>query len=187
MRVTQAVAAYMATTYKMNIEGAEEMAAGLIEGLIGKDDLPELQKCLKNAESVEVELTNIIADLEKADLGDIIKAAQEIGQVIKELPADLQDCESIQGDVTKIENWGKQFANPVKLAETLTKNLLANWKPVQADIAALTTDYDGAKYFQAGEDIADVTILALGKISEAREPEPLNFDTIKNLNLFWAA
>ena len=176
MRFVQAVAAYLGTTYKMDIEGAEEMIAGLMEGLIQKDDLPEIQKCLKNAESLEVELTGIIADLEKGDIQDIIKAAQEIGQVIKELPADLDDCKDIQGDVTKIVNWGKQFENPVKLVETLTKNVLAHWDPIQKDVKDLTTDYSSGKYYQTGEDIADITVQALGKISHAKEPEPLDLE-----------
>merc|ERR1712046_438265 len=169
----------------MDIEGAEEMVAGLIQGLIQKDDLPDLQKCMKNAESLEVELTGVIADLEKGDLQDIIKAAQEVGQIIKEVPVDLADCKDIQGDLTKIENWGKQLANPVTLAESLTKNIIANWGPVQADIGALTKDYSASQYFKAGGDIADVTILALGKISEAKKQKELfDIEQIKNFNLF---
>ena len=184
MRFVQAVAAYLGTQYNMNIEGAEEMVAGLIYGLINKDDLPELKACMLNAESLEVELTGVIADLEKGTLEDIIKAAQEIGQIIKEIPTDLAGCKDISADVTKIENWGKQFANPVTLAETLTKNIIAHWGSVQADISTLTTDYSSAKYYSAGEDIADVTVLALGKISEAREQEAFDFEQIKNFNLF---
>jgi len=156
------VSAFLGTTYKMNVEGAEEMVAGLMYGLINKDDLPQIQACLKNAESLEVELTGAIADLEKGDLESIIKAAQEIGQIIKELPKDLADCKDIQGDITKIETWGKQFANPATLIQTLFENITANMGPVHADIDALTADYSGAKYYNVGEDIADITVLALG-------------------------
>ena len=169
----------------MNIEGAEELVAGLMYGLINKDDLPEIQKCLKNAEALEVEFTGAIADLEKGDLEDIIKAAQEIGQIIKELPADLQDCQDMQGDITKITVWAKQFANPATLVQTLFENISANIGPVHADIDALTADSAAAKYYNVGEDIADITILALGQISKAKEQEPFA-DSIKNLNLFWA-
>ena len=186
MRFVQAVSAYLATNYKMNTEGAQEMIAGLIDGLISKDDLPELQKCLKNAESLEVELTNVIADLEKGDLESIIKAAQEVGQIIKEVPEDLAECKDIQDDVTKLEAWADLFKHPTQLVQTIFQNVVSNMGPVQADIATLTSDYSSAKYFNVGEDIADITILALGQITKPKHAEPieLNFDGIKNLALF---
>ena len=169
MRFVQAAASIIATYYQMDIEGAEEFVAGIMYGLIEKDDLPEIQKCLTNAETLEVEITNALSDFSKGDIQDMIKAVQEFGVIIGQLPEDLSECEAIGDDVAKIEAWAKVFANPVTLVETLTKNLLANWKEVSAEISKTTSDYDAAKYFDAGEDVADVVVLAVGPISAAED------------------
>ena len=188
MKFVQAAASIIATNYQMDIEGAEQFIAGALYGLLQKDDLPEIQKCLKNAEGLEVEITNAISDLTKGDIQDVLKAVQEIGVIAKELPQDLEDCKSISGDVEKIENWAKIFANPVALVSALTKNLLANWKAVSADIGKTTSDYNAAKYYDAGEDVADVLTLAVGPISQAEEIdaeidwELLNAHLAENMN-----
>ena len=169
MRFVQAIAGIVATYYQMDIEGAEEFVAGIMFGLIQKDDLPEIQKCLSNTEKLEVEITNALSDFSKGDIADMIKAVQEFGVIIDELPKDLAECEAIQDDVAKIEKWAEVFANPVALVNVLTKNLLANWATVEKEITKTTDDYNNAKYFDAGEDVADVVVLAVGPISKAQE------------------
>lgn len=160
----------------------------MIYGLIQKDDLPEIQKCLKNGETLEVEITNAISDFSKGDIQDMIKAVQEFGQIVKELPEDLDECKAIDDDLEKIENWAKIFTNPVALVSTLTKNLLANWKDVQADITKATADYNNSDYYNAGEDVADTIVLAVGPISRAEEIdadidwELLNAHLAENMN-----
>ena len=42
MRVTAAIATIIATNYQIDAPGIEAFVAGLIFGLIGKDDLPEI-------------------------------------------------------------------------------------------------------------------------------------------------
>ena len=67
MRFVQQAAAILATNYSMSLEGTEEFVAGLLYGMVQKDDLPEIQKCLTNAESLEAEITNAVSDLSKGD------------------------------------------------------------------------------------------------------------------------
>ena len=167
MRFVQQAAAIIATNYTMNLEGTEEFVAGLIYGMIKKDDLPQIQQCLDNASSLEAEITNAISDISKGDFQDILKAVQEIGQIIKELPEDLDDCKDIDDDVKKIETWAAIFTNPVELTKQLTKNLLANWKKVSSDVTQVETDWNNSKFYEAGEDVADVLILSVGPISES--------------------
>ena len=95
MKFVQAAAGIIGTYYKMDIEGAEEFVAGVMYGLIQKDDLPEIQKCLSNAEVLEVEITGALSDFSKGDISDMIKAVQEFGVIIGELPQDLAECKDI--------------------------------------------------------------------------------------------
>jgi hypothetical protein len=128
MKFVQATAAIISTQYGINVEQTEEFVAGMIYGLIEKDDLPEIQKCMTNADTLEAEITEAFADFSKGDFQDILKAVQEVGEIVKEVPADLADCEGMDADLAKLEAWAAIFTNPAKLVSTLTKNLLANWK-----------------------------------------------------------
>merc|ERR1719230_1178780 len=125
-----------------DIQGVEEYLAGVIYGLIEKDDLPEMQKCLKNTETVAVEVKKIVNEMAKGDMQDIIQGVQDAMKLVQELPEDLTDCKDIQGDVTKIENWGKQFITPSGLTHVV-ENIMANWSTIQGDIGTINTDMSG--------------------------------------------
>ena len=60
----------------------------------------------------------------------------------------------MQTDVTKIENWAKAEITPAGLAH-IAKNVLANWKGMQADVAKLNTDWSAAKFYEAGLATSD--------------------------------
>ena len=92
MRPATAIAGIIATKYQMDVAGVEDFVAGLMNGLIHKNDLPLIQACLKNTGALEVEITSALSDISKGDPTDIIKGVQEIGSIIKELPTDLAGC-----------------------------------------------------------------------------------------------
>ena len=190
MRVlSTAIASILATKYEIDAAGIEAFVGGFVFGLIQKDDLPEIQKCLKNASSLEAEVTNAISDLSKGDVADIIKAVEEMGQIVKELPADLADCQGMTDDIAKIENWAKIFAHPTTLIETITKNLLANWSTIFGDVSKVESDWTAASYYNAGDDVADILVLTVGKPTETAEIESYDWtylqSTLKeNMSLF---
>ena len=179
MRPTALLTQIIATKYGMDAAGVEQFIAGLIFGMIQKDDLPEIQKCLTNAETLEQEITNAISDFSKGDLQDIIKAVEEVGHIIQELPQDLADCQDMQQDIQRIENWAQIFKHPTQLVATLTKNLLANWSAVFADVGKTEKDWTAADYYDAGDDVADILVLSLGKPSEAPKYEDIDWDLLK--------
>ena len=109
------------------IKKLPDFVAGLLFGLINKDDLPELQHCLQGQEKLETEVVEVIDDFKKKDFADIIKGVKEVGVIIQEIPDDVKLCVSIQDDVKKIETWAQIFKHPFTLAETLVKNLAAHW------------------------------------------------------------
>ena len=141
---------------------------GLVFGLIQKEDLPEIQTCLQHAPEIADQLTQAISDLEKKDFADIIKAIGEFGAIIQELPQDLSDCEAMQGDIKRIENWAQIFTHPTELIATLTKNVISNWGGITTDINKVTTDFSSSDFKGAGEDIADVLVLSLGPVPEGK-------------------
>jgi len=96
----------ISTQVTMNVDQVEQFVGGLIFGLIQKDDLSEIQTCLKDGQNLEVELEQIIKDFASGDLAKITEGVEKLIDVISnQLPGDLKDCQSIQGDLVRIESW----------------------------------------------------------------------------------
>ena len=159
--------------YNLGVMDAEMFVAGLIEGLIQKDDLPEIKKCMTNTETVSVEVTRIVNEMSAGTMAAILEGVKDIYALINELPTDLKDCENIQGDITKVTNWAAQFLTPTGLTKVV-ENVMANWSGVQADIAAINSNIQSSKYEAAGESTADVIILAAGKIQYSEINKEVN-------------
>ena len=93
-------------------------------------------------------------------------------KVVSELPTDLKNCESMQGDINRIVAWSNQFTNPQVFIETVTKNVLAHFSAITSDITKITADFNEVKYYDAGTDVADVLVQTLGQVPEVA-PETL--------------
>ena len=139
---------------------------GLVFGLLQKEDLPEIQSCLQHAPDIAKQITSAVEDFEKKDMADIIKGISEIGAIIQNLPEDFKDCEAMDGDIKRIEKWGKIFENPTQLIMTLTQNVVAHFSGISGDISKISTDFSSAQYKSAGEDIADIMVLSIGPVPE---------------------
>merc|ERR1712100_242380 len=127
--------------YMVNLPEAEEFLAGMIEGLIQKDDLKNIQTCLTDGDTVVAEITSAVSDIEKGDVADIIKGVQVLGTLIGQLPDEFQHCKSMDADVQRIENWAKIFQNPSQLIQTLTTNLIKNFGEITGDVSKVSTDF----------------------------------------------
>ena len=67
--------------------------------------------------------------------------------------------------MTRISTWiNSLISDPVKLVETLTTNLIRNFAKVSEDINTTSADIAKDDYYTAGNDIADIVVLTLGKI-----------------------
>ena len=160
--------------YLVNLPEAEEFLAGMIQGLIQKDDLKNIQNCLTNGETVVAEITTAVSDIEKADVADIIAGVTELGKLLSQLPQDFTNCKGMTADVARIEKWAAIFKNPSQLVQTVTTNMIKNFGEIMGDVTKVSTDFSGKKYEAAGEDIADILVATLGAVpAEAQGPEDL--------------
>ena len=80
---------------EMTPEQIAEFVAGIVQGLIGKNDLPEIQHCIQDSSQLEQDIEEAISDFSKGDISDIIKGAQAVGRIIQEFPTALADCKDI--------------------------------------------------------------------------------------------
>lgn len=141
---------------------------GLVFGLLQKEDLPEIQACIQHAPDIAKQISTAVEDFEKADFADIIKGISAIGAIVQNLPEDFKDCEGMDGDLKRIEAWGKIFENPSQLIMTLTTNVVAHFNQISGDVTKISTDFSSSQYKSAGEDIADIMVLSVGPVPAAQ-------------------
>ena len=139
---------------------------GLIFGLLQKEDLPEIQACIQHAPDIAKEITDAVEAFEKGDFADIIAGIGDIGKIIQDLPNDFKDCDSMQGDLKRIEKWGEVFKNPVALIQLLTTNVIKNFSKITQDISSIPTDFNNHQFKNAGEDIADIMVQSIGPVPQ---------------------
>ena len=70
-----------------------------------KDNLPELQKCLGDVKAIAPDVTKIVNEFAKGDLTDVLAAIKDTVELVKEIPTDLQDCQNVSDDLTKLKTW----------------------------------------------------------------------------------
>merc|ERR1719453_369209 len=151
--------------YSMDLDGIQLFAGGMIDGLIMKDNLPEMQKCLGDAKPIAADVRKIVNEMAKGDLSDVIAGIKDAIALVETLPTEFKECENVQDDLTKVKAWAATFATAegeVKVVE----NVMANWSSIQADIATVNSDIQQKEYVEAGETAADVVIAALGRIEQ---------------------
>merc|ERR1711935_607961 len=134
------------------------MIAGFIKGMIEKDDLTELTQCFTDANGVVDQVNSIVKTIAKGDEADIIAGIMEAVTLVQKLPDDLKNCtQGTSGDIQRIENW---ILN--QNAEQIAENVINNFDTVTDDLNTIYDDFENQNYTAAGEEAADLVILALG-------------------------
>ena len=165
-----AVIAAVATKYSaFSPEDVEKLIAGLVFGLIAKDDLTKIETCLQDAQGLEAEVQDAITDFMKGDIQDIIAGVELVGKIIQELPTDLGDCKDMQDDLNRIEAWAAIFSDPTLLVKTLIGNVIQNFSAIEGDITKTSQDIASGDMYNTGVDIADIMVLALGAVPAGPE------------------
>lgn len=155
-----------------DVSAAVQVVAGLMDGIIKVDDLNELEQCIQNAETLQAEIAVIVGKLQAGGFENYLEAAKAIGNLINQLPADMNQCKNIQGDLTKLEAFGKLFENPTELVRTLATNLFAHYSEIMGDVHTALNDWNSEQYFNFGDEIGTVLVVALGN----GQPAELGFD-----------
>ena len=183
MRTTFALAALAASTNAIDFNGSVNFVAGLMDGLIGKNDLPELQKCMTDDQALVNDINTAISDFEQGSVQSIIAGVQEGMKIAGEFPTALADCQNIGDDISAVEAYFAQFKDVKATAEKIFKNVLSNFRGIESDISTLESDYDSSNYFQAGEDMAQLFVDTLGPIEQNMKAIPV---TVVNAEQFLA-
>ncbi|CDW82544.1 UNKNOWN [Stylonychia lemnae] len=154
------VATIATQTYALTGSQVIEIVAGMMDGVIHKDDLAELQACMQGADQLTDEFDTAVSDFEQGGITGYTSAIEVVAQIINQLPQDLNQCTSIDGDLSKLGDWAKIFLQPTVLLERVSYNLLVHFSEINGDIQTALTDYKSQQFFNFGEVMGEALVLA---------------------------
>jgi Mlc titration factor MtfA (ptsG expression regulator) len=93
-------------------------------------------------------------------ISGIVEGIKTLGSAIKQLPGDLQTCENVEADVTKIEQWAAIFDHPAELEKVISENFIERHNQVFGDFYAAMNAWHAGQYYQFGEKIGMMTVVA---------------------------
>ena len=148
-----------------NLSGTEMYfyMAGFMDGIIMKNDLPEMQKCYTESQAMIPEITKIITEMSSGDLNDFIQACKDTIDMMTKFPQEFADCMNVESDWGKIMKWYLGFMTPEGELDVI-KNVMDHWDDLKADIDKMDDDMNNKAYQDAGEIGADIFITSFGKI-----------------------
>ena len=126
MKVLSAVAAALGYS-SMTPMQVDNFIGGLVYGMVGHDDLAYISVCLKGTETLSAEIEKAVKILEMGSppsKDSMLLFVETAGKIIEQLPQDLGNCQNIQPDIDRINNWSKFFDDPTTLVETVAKNYI---------------------------------------------------------------
>ena len=116
-----------------------------------------------------------ITDIKKGGTDNDIQAGLQFALAVTQIPQALNTCKGMGDDLAAIESWASIFKDPAKLAKKLALHYAMHKSEIKADIGTLETDWDSAKYFKAGDELAVIATLAIGPIETEMEEEVMEW------------
>ncbi len=135
-----------------------DLAAGFIYGMVGDNNLAEMEACYQGSADLWQYLSAALTDLEGFH---IIKAMEQLELFVYHFQLDAKPCTAMSDDLAEIAAWAQIFTNPSELISTATKHYLLHRRSVKTDIAAIKADWAAESYFATGRATADLVSVLL--------------------------
>lgn len=134
MKTAYATAGLFAAASAVEIDplSVPDFIAGFMFGLTGDNHLAEIEKCYSGGSTLVDDAQAALTDIKS---GKFINGIQDFGKIIWDLPDALADCQNVQSDLQKIEDWAGVFRDPLALTKEVSKNWLFHGVKVKEDIA----------------------------------------------------
>lgn len=163
------VVVHSATTLeleKLDKNQTISIIAGLINGVIEKDHLQDIQECLSENEEITDLLSEIRTDLESKNINAMFEGLRLVGKLIINVPAQLSKCENVTEDLKEFKEWAKIFTQPDKLYNSLMTNLPTHFTQIWDDIQDANEHFKNGSFYEYGRDLGESMVLAVGKVEQ---------------------
>jgi len=142
---------------------AGEIAAGIVEGFIGADDV---KTCIQKTVTTIDDIEDAIKDFEKKTATDVLNGLKLLAGAFEGLPADLKACKAVESDIVKFVSAFKSMATPTSFAFHVGKDLIVNGTDIFHEIYALVSDFKAQNWAAFGVDIGTaLRKLVVGTVS----------------------
>jgi hypothetical protein len=152
-----------------------QIVEGFLEGAFAAEGFTDIDKCIKDAETVVSDAKDAIADFEKKDISDISAGLAKVADMIKVIAAGMTDCGHLQMDVKKMADMVAAFSTPQAFAWHVGKDLLVNGVDIYHDIDSGIKDFKSQSWNSFGKDIGNASAkLLLGSIELGDDEDMCN-------------
>ncbi len=86
---------FVQSSVAISAEGVIEIIAGIINGVIQKNDLSEIEACISDVGGMEDNIERAVKDFEDGSPVAIIEGIMEIEQFVLKIPPTLRGCTAI--------------------------------------------------------------------------------------------
>ena len=145
--------------------------AGLMDGIIHKDNLDYLMGCMSGTDALVQDVENMVTHFKQGGTTGIGEGIMDVGLFLQHLPPTCYNCGAIPDDFKKLGDFFAIFGTPSLLAQRISYNLLWYYSDIKTDIDTAITDWDTSLYFEFGEKVGEALVLAIGDHSTS-EPTP---------------
>jgi len=132
--ITLVLSSFVFHTQSIALNETVAAVAGLMDGIIQKDDLKELTACMTDVDAVSLSIETIYSDLKSMTVEGLLSGLEEAAKLVSFLPRDLHQCESIRPDIDRFTKFASVFIHPSDLATRLENNLPAHLNEIMSDV-----------------------------------------------------
>jgi len=146
---------YSLTTVEYN-----EMLAGVVYGILDKNNEVEIETCLVDGENEAIAVFGVFEDYRH---GDWVKGSKALNQVIQALPTLKAACSvaTLQADVLDLEAWATFFLQPTATVESeIKKNVIRHSIALTLDLKTTENYWKSAEYFKFGMEVGIMAVIA---------------------------
>ena len=148
---------------KFGVTDVPKFVAGMVMGIIHKNDMSEIEKCFAGSTDLTNAIIQAVKDFSSGGMTGILAGLKDIGVIVMLMPDAFSHCTNISDDLTKLKKWAAIFTHPADLASTIAKNLLFHFSEITKAVSAGVKDFKAQQYFDSGNDFGTALTLAIGK------------------------
>ena len=157
---------------KITFKDSLSILQGVLEG--AAIDL-HLDNCLSESKIIGQNLKNAVDYLVGSTKGRILKALQELGKALTELPDVIKTCKGEVAEVSKLYVLIRTFKSPSSFAFHFGKNIVAHRAQIKDEVIEAVKDYQSSDYRGFGVEIgtALVKIIFSSQFNASFNAKPL--------------
>ena len=152
-----------------------QIVEGFLEGAFDAEGFTDLDKCIKDANTIVSDASEAIHDFEQKDISDISAGLGKIADMIKVIQSSMSDCGHVTADISSMADMVKSFSSPTAFAWHVGKDLLVNGVDIYHDIDNGIKDFKSQSWNNFGKDIGNASAkLLLGNIQLTDDEDMCN-------------